>query len=233
VRCAQPVDGKCGSIADRFAAHLATLGDKKQAEVHAAARQGLTKNTTITAVITNRALPFWALQRLAVEVHTSMARGIQPYSMSDDGDVLFAVTTAQAKAPDISDEELSNLGVLASETAWDAILASVPNLPAVTPRTNITPSPAALDSLTGRYTFAPDAIAELRHKDSTLEVELIGRNNDYLTAGHPVRLSPVARDEFELAGPRGDRLRIDRGANGTILGITLNPGPWAVRAVRR
>jgi hypothetical protein len=46
-------------------------------------------------------------------------------------------------------------------------------------------------------------------------------------------LSPVAADEFELTGPRGDRLHIDRDAHGTITGVTLNPGPWHLHAVRR
>ena len=233
VRCADSVNGKCSSIADMFSAHLRSLANKKQADAHTPAHQGLTSNTTITAVVTNRALPFWALQRLAVEVHTSMARGIQPYSMSDDGDVLFAATTAQAKPSDISDEELSELGVLASETAWDAILASVPGLPPETPRTNVTLSSAALDRIVGHYAFAPDAMAELRRSGAVLEIELTGRTTDYLAAGHPVMLSPVTTDEFELAGPRRDRLRIDRDIRGMVVGITLNPGPWAVQAVRK
>jgi L-aminopeptidase/D-esterase-like protein len=35
------------------------------------------------------------LQRLAVQVHTSMARAIQPFSTYNDGDTLFAVSTQE------------------------------------------------------------------------------------------------------------------------------------------
>jgi hypothetical protein len=51
--------------------------------------------------------------------------------------------------------------------------------------------------------------------------------------GKPVLLTPVATDEFEIAGPREDRLHIDRDATGSIVGITLNPGLWAVHATRK
>jgi L-aminopeptidase/D-esterase-like protein len=51
-----------------------------------------------------------------------MARAIQPFHALFDGDVLYAVTTAE-----VENEELPamNLGVVASELAWDAVLAAV------------------------------------------------------------------------------------------------------------
>lgn len=233
LRCAQPVNGRCGSIAEMLSAHLASLVNSRQARVSSRKSQGLTANTTVTVVVTNRALPFWALQRLAVQVHTSMGRAIQPFSMSDDGDTLFAVTTGEAKGAEISDEDLGNLGVLASETAWDAILASLPVLAVATPHTDAVFSLPILDGITGRYAFAPDAIAELRRSGTTLVLELTGRTNDYLSAGQPVTLTPVAKDEFELTGPRQDRLHIDRDTGGGIVGITINPGLWPLHAVRK
>ena len=100
MRCSHPVDGHCGSIADVISAHLASLGNTKQARAdfgnNRGNSQGLTRHTTITVVMTNKSLPFWALQRLAVQVHTSMARGDQPLAEGDDGDTLFAVTTGQS-----------------------------------------------------------------------------------------------------------------------------------------
>jgi L-aminopeptidase/D-esterase-like protein len=53
-----------------------------------------------------------------------MGRAIQPFHARFDGDVLFAVTTAEVDNPEL--DEIS-LGVLASEVAWDAVLASVPS----------------------------------------------------------------------------------------------------------
>lgn len=79
-------------------------------------------NTTLTVVVTNQILGGWSLRQLARHVHSSMARAIEPLHTISDGDVLYAVTTN-----DIAyDRGLNDyvLGVLASETAWDAVLAS-------------------------------------------------------------------------------------------------------------
>jgi L-aminopeptidase/D-esterase-like protein len=239
MRCSHPVDGHCGSIADVISAHLAGLGNTKQARADFANRagnpQGLTRHTTLTVVITNKPLPFWALQRLAVQVHTSMARGEQPLAEGDDGDTLFTVTTGKSVGATINDEDMDNLGLLASETAWDALLASLPPLPVKTPRTNILPTSLALDAMVGHYAFSPDAIAEIRRKGSALEIELTGHANssDYLSVGHPVVLTAAATDEFEIAGPREDSLHIDRDPHGAVTGITINPGLWPVHAIRK
>jgi L-aminopeptidase/D-esterase-like protein len=87
----------------------------------------LTDSTTLTLVVTNRVLEQSQLQRLAIETHSSMARAIQPFHTSRDGDTLFAVTTANFEAHDPHVDELS---VYASELAWDAVLNSVPRPPA-------------------------------------------------------------------------------------------------------
>jgi 6-aminohexanoate-oligomer endohydrolase len=243
MRCSHPLDGHCGPIADVISAHLASLGNTKQASAgfgnnlgdKRGNSQGLTRHTTITVVVTNKSLPFWALQRLAVQVHTSMARGDQPLAEGDDGDTLFAVTTGQSVGTTINDEDMDNLGLLASETAWDALLASLPPLPVKTPRANIVPLSLALDGLVGHYAFSSDAIAEIRRKGSALEIELTGHANssNYLSVGHPALLTAVGTDEFEIAGPREDRLQIDHDAHGAIIGITINPGLWPVHATRK
>jgi hypothetical protein len=135
----------------------------------------------------------------------------------------------------ITDEDMDHLGVLASETAWDALLASLPQLPTKTPRTNVVLSSKELDSIVANYAFSSDAIAVVRRKGTALEVELTGHttSSNYLSVGKTALLTPVATDEFEIAGPREDRLHIDRDATGSIVGITLNPGPWPVHATRR
>ena len=230
-RCAHPVAGDCGLISERIAKHLSSLGATKHAAARLGNHSGLTANTTITIVVTNKPLPFWALQRLAVQVHTSMARAIQPFSTSDDGDTLFAVTTG-GKGP-VSDDDLNDLGLLASETAWDAILASAPPLPPVAPRTDMTLTSAMADACVGRYEFAPWAVAEVRRNAAGLEIQVAKRDSLYIPAGKWVSLTPIASDEFELVTPRGDRLHIDRDAHGRIVGLTINPGPWPVHAVRK
>jgi 6-aminohexanoate-oligomer endohydrolase len=78
-------------------------------------------NTTLTVVGTNQRLDARLLRTLGRQVHASMARAIQPFHALVDGDVLFAVSTNEVEAELGSIE----LGVVASELAWDAVLAAV------------------------------------------------------------------------------------------------------------
>ena len=107
VRCSNPDADGCGSIQNRLRNQLGRTIPEFQ-------EQGLSANTTISLVVTNQKMPFWALQRLAVQVHTSMARAIQPFSTSGDGDTLFAVTTNEVENDDLPFDEL---GTIASELA--------------------------------------------------------------------------------------------------------------------
>jgi 6-aminohexanoate-oligomer endohydrolase len=80
-------------------------------------------NTTLTLVVTNQQLSPLALRHLGRQVHTALGRAIYPFHTIQDGDVLYAVTTNE-----IENNELGGiaLGILASELAWDAVLASAP-----------------------------------------------------------------------------------------------------------
>lgn len=78
-------------------------------------------NTTLTVVLTNQKLGRHALQQVGRQVHSSLARAIQPFHTLNDGDVLYAVTTDEVENPAL--DEVS-LGVIASEVAWDAVLMS-------------------------------------------------------------------------------------------------------------
>jgi L-aminopeptidase/D-esterase-like protein len=87
---------------------------------------GLTNNTTLTVVVTNVALSqdegeSNPLRQFGRQVHASMARAIQPFHTIGDGDVLFAVTTGEVANERI---DARDLGVVASELAWDAVLSS-------------------------------------------------------------------------------------------------------------
>ncbi len=90
------------------------------------------KNTTLTLVVTNQKLDpsmntLGLLRQLARQVHSSMARAIQPFHTMSDGDVLCAVTTDEVEADALQRPtkalNLTDLGVLASELAWDAVLS--------------------------------------------------------------------------------------------------------------
>jgi L-aminopeptidase/D-esterase-like protein len=77
-------------------------------------------NTTLTVVVTNQKISGMAFRQLARQVHTSMARAIQPFQTIWDGDTLFAVTTNEVENPGLNEVALS---VAASETVWDAVLS--------------------------------------------------------------------------------------------------------------
>ncbi|MCZ4273273.1 P1 family peptidase [Maritalea porphyrae] len=78
-------------------------------------------NTTLTLMVTNQRMPRQALSQVAKQVHSSMARGIQPFHTEFDGDVFYAVSTEQVSDPNLAPFAL---GAIASELAWDAILAA-------------------------------------------------------------------------------------------------------------
>lgn len=80
-------------------------------------------NTTLTVLVTNQKLDPYQLKQLGRQVHSSMARAIQPFHTMYDGDVLFSVSTNEVERPSL---DVTTLGGLASELAWDAVLASVP-----------------------------------------------------------------------------------------------------------
>lgn len=77
-------------------------------------------NTTLTVVVTNQALERTALRQIARQVHSSMARAVQPFHGRADGDVLYAVSTLELLNPRVSDFTLS---AMAGELAWDAVLS--------------------------------------------------------------------------------------------------------------
>lgn len=221
VRCAGPEP--CGAIADRLGRAVSSL-TTSAGRTDAAP----TEATTLTLVVTNEKLPFWALQRLAVQVHTSMSRAIQPFHTTRDGDVLFAASTSEVDTPTLTVERL---GVLASEAAWDAVLSSVPPLDPAEDRPTIELPKAAVAPFAGTYEFAPGATATVTRDGAQLYVE-VTKGSFYFEEGARIAIDPVAPSEFIIRGPRRDRLRFERDARGRVTGLTVNPGQWPLRAQR-
>ncbi|HEM47192.1 MAG TPA: peptidase S58 DmpA, partial [Alphaproteobacteria bacterium] len=137
-------DVQCPRISEWLAETIARRGART------ARVDGPTENTTLTLVVTNQKISFAQLQRLATQVHSSMARAIQPFATEEDGDVLYAVTTGEIEDPDVAPVDLA---VLASELAWDAVLASVPALPRRSRPSSSAPDAATLRSYAGVYEF--------------------------------------------------------------------------------
>ena len=234
VRCSSdPAVRECGTVADLLARTLAERASAAPAPAappaDASDAEGPSRHTTLTLVVVNRKLDFWALQRLAVQVHSSMARAIQPFHTQQDGDVLFAVTTAE-----VDDAALPPpmLGVVAGEVAWDAVLRSVPPLP---PRDTVAvrADAAVLDAVAGRYVLGPDAALVVTRDGERLFVEAAGPRPVYgFVPGERAEVRPTADGHFVSRNVRRDRLRFDRDARGRVTGLELNPGPWGLPARR-
>ncbi|GAA0994592.1 P1 family peptidase [Acrocarpospora macrocephala] len=77
-------------------------------------------NTTVTALVTNVSLDDHELRDLARAAHTAMARVIRPFHTPFDGDVLFALSTAEISAGTLDPVSMSVLG---GEVACDAVLS--------------------------------------------------------------------------------------------------------------
>ena len=230
VRCRSMQWGEsCRGIADVLAARADTIAARaaRDSTTRPSSGSGPSENTTITVVVTNQKLEWWALERLAAQVHTSMARAIQPFATVGDGDVLFAVTTGEVDNPRLSPGELT---LVASEVAWDAVLNSVPESDALTGAARISVSPEALAGYVGEYELGPGTRVSIKRDGDGLSAESAG-GGQYFPVGRPVRLIPVARDEFVVDAARRDRVRFERNS-GQISGLTINPGRWALEARR-
>jgi L-aminopeptidase/D-esterase-like protein len=81
-------------------------------------------NTTLTVVVTDLRLDPRSLRQLGRQVHASLARAIQPFQTLVDGDVLYTVSTGAVEQAEL---DSISLAVVASELAWDAVLAAVAN----------------------------------------------------------------------------------------------------------
>lgn len=84
----------------------------------------LSQATTLTVVVTDARLGFRELDAVGRQVHTSLARAIQPFHTMRDGDILWAVTTDDVAEPALVP---AAVGSIASELAWDAVLTSFPS----------------------------------------------------------------------------------------------------------
>jgi len=214
--------------ADLIAAFPANLN------VARASSKGASKsNTTVSLIVINRKIGQGALQRLAMQVHGSMARAIQPFATQFDGDVLYAASTEEIDPP--GDPKWQSfvdlqLDVIASEVMWDAILASVPAQPAV-PDTEpgAQPTPKQLRRYAGVYAFSPIARLKVTVEGRELRALANGPRNVYaIGRDAPVMLQPLTSTDFTVPGRHPMTLHFDR--SGTLV---INPGHWEQIGRRR
>jgi L-aminopeptidase/D-esterase-like protein len=191
---------------------------------------GPMRNTTISLVVVNQKMDPAELQRLAMQVHTSMARGIQPFSTMDDGDALFAVSTGEIDESDGSATSSVQIGAEASEVMWDAILNSVPPqdpLPE-TGKTWPAPSHAVLAGYAGSYRFSNIASVAVTQQGDRLFAEATGRFAAFnIPRGKQVELLPYEKGQFYVPGRYPTVIRFEPGK------MAINPGLWTQTGLRQ
>jgi L-aminopeptidase/D-esterase-like protein len=177
-------------------------------------------NTTLTLVVVNQKLTVVELQRLAVQVHASMGRVIQPFATFYDGDVLYAVSTAEVEQQHMS---ATDLGVLASETVWDAVLAAVPEQPTVPDSIkegNLTVR--SLRKYVGDYRFSDTASLGISMVGEELFARATGSTKVFAIDKHsPTKLQVISDRDFSVPGRYPLLLRFE--SEGKLI---LNPGHW-------
>jgi len=187
------------------------------------------RNTTLSLIVTNQKLGAAALQRLAIQVHTSMARAIQPFSTFDDGDILFALSTQEVDAAMRPDD----LNTVAGEMMWDAVLASVPEEAAFTPPAEDAVIPEArLASYAGTYLFGPNARVKITAENGRLTAESLTQSFADLRRDQPVALRAISDGAFYVDGRYRTRITFTRDRLGRVDGATVNPGRWQQAGTR-
>jgi L-aminopeptidase/D-esterase-like protein len=180
-------------------------------------------NTTISLLVVNQKMSYAELNRLAVQVHTSMARGIQPFATEFDGDVLYAVSTGELEKKEGSAVTPVDIGVIAADVMWDAILASVPEQPAApkaSPRLRLAAS--ELESYVGEYTFSEFARLRITTRDNKLFAQATGPRDVFaIKRTDAIELQPVTKNEFTVPSRYPLLVRFSKAGE-----VILNPGRW-------
>jgi L-aminopeptidase/D-esterase-like protein len=186
-------------------------------------------NTTLSLIVTNKKLTYAELQRLAIQVHTSIARAIQPFSTQHDGDTLFAISTAEA----ITNVNFDDLSTIAGEVMWDAILASVPeeaefNPPAHPPGV----SSEVLRQYEGNYRFGPNAVIAISVNNGKLTLYPGTLSFFDLEPGLSASLQPISTNEFYIESRYHTRISFERDSSGKFIKALINPGRWQQYGIR-
>jgi len=177
-------------------------------------------HTTVSLVVINQKFSYAALQRLAVQVHTSIARAIQPFSTDVDGDTLFALSTQEVSNTSLSQRDLNTI---AGEIMWDAVLASVPEEPIFVPPPTIDLPAAVLTRCTGAFRFGPKAVLRVRIDKGQLVAEPSMDFFDF-SSGQSVNLKSISESDFYVPDVYHTRVSFPRENSSKI--ALINPGRW-------
>jgi L-aminopeptidase/D-esterase-like protein len=183
-------------------------------------RVGNPANTTISVVVTNQKLTYAELNRLAVQVHTSMGRMIQPLGTVNDGDILFAVSTAEIENPGLHPTDLA---VVASETMWSAVLNSIPDIDPYRATETTIFEPAELSQT---FKFGAEGLVEIRQTGNSLTLRSVGECSIFgIEPGETLVSAGREANSFLFASEILQRIAFKRDSDGKVM-LVLNPGNW-------
>jgi L-aminopeptidase/D-esterase-like protein len=236
VRCHRdaswPADESAADLIKRIANRTVVAVNDIPDPAIEAKRAGTTRATTISLIVTNRKMSVDDLQRFAVQVHTSMARGIWPFSSGGDGDTLFAASTQEVEVPE---EKLRTLDmdVIAGEMMWDAILASVPPEDAAIPAEAAATVPVGqLARLVGRYDFGAASPIDIKLDNGALTIGAETLAYADIPKGKSAKLVAIAADDFYVPGRYRTRIKFTADKHGQVVGAVIDPGLWGQRGVK-
>lgn len=210
---ARHIDGLLAQVPDElYSDRNSIMGSRRRLENPA--------NTTISVVATNQKLTYAELNRLAVQVHTSMGRMIQPLATVNDGDILFAVSTAEIENKDFHP---TDLGVVASETMWSAVLNSVPEIEPYAPVRTMEFTAAELSRT---YRFGNEGMVEVERAGNGVALRSTGSCSIFgLEPGASLTSTRRDANSFVFDNDILRRIAFDRDLDGNIM-LILNPGNW-------
>lgn len=176
------------------------------------------KNTTISLVVTNQKLDPAELKRLAVQVHTSMARGLQPFASIYDGDVMYAVSTQELEQAQMT---TVNLGLAAGELMWDAILSSVPQQPEHLAASGKKISQQQLQQAVGSWRFSERVSLKIKRRGNRLFARATDKKSVYgIKTDKDTELFAAANGDLTVPGRYPLSLRAQENQ------LIVNPGRW-------
>jgi len=105
---------------DRKLGERVELLDRIDEKDHPVDMSNVSKNTTLTVVITNQKFGTYHLKQIAKQMHSSMSRMIDPFHTPDDGDILFFSSTNEVVNTTLPP---SKFGMVGTEIIWDAVLS--------------------------------------------------------------------------------------------------------------
>lgn len=236
VRCHRdpswPADENAADLIKRIANRTIIAANGAADPAIEAKHAGTTRATTISLIVTNRKMSVDDLQRFAVQVHTSMARGIWPFSTGGDGDTLFAASTQEVE---VSEEKLRtvDMDVIAGELMWDAILASVPpEDPAIPVGVAASVPVAQLTRFVGRYDFGAASPIDIKLEDGALAIGSETLAYADIPKGKSAKLVAIADDDFYVPGRYKTRIKFTIDKRGRVVGALIDPGLWGQRGVK-